>query len=257
MRIGYHASHEQFPPGRLLELVQHAESAGFEGVLCSDHFYPRSELQGESGFAWAWLGAAMQATALPFGVVNAPGQRYHPAIIAQAAATLAEMFPGRFWVALGSGQLLNEAITGDRWPVKAQRNERLRESADIIRRLWAGQTVTHYGHVTVEDAKLYTRPRRSPALIGAAITAKTAEWIGDWADGLITISHPVEELQGVIDAFRRGGGEAKPMYLKVQVSYHRDEKMARQAAAGSGGPEARLQPAFLDGEKGILCPGDR
>lgn len=230
MIIGYHASHEQFPPGALRELVQQAEAAGFGGVLSSDHFYPWSEQQGESGFAWSWLGAAMQATSLPFGVVNAPGQRYHPAIIAQAAATLEAMFPGRFWVALGSGQLMNEAITGDRWPPKVQRNERLRESADIIRRLWAGETVTHHGHVTVEEARLYSLPLRPPPIIGAAITAKTAEWIGGWADGLITISHPAEEMNGVLDAFRRGGGEGKPMYLKAQVSYHRDEKAARQGA---------------------------
>ena len=112
VKIGYHSSHEQFKPSTLLKNVQMAELAGFTAALSSDHFYPWSENQGESGFAWSWLGAAMQATSLSFGVVNAPGQRYHPAIIAQAAATLAEMFPNRFWVAMGSGQLLNEGITG-------------------------------------------------------------------------------------------------------------------------------------------------
>ncbi len=80
--------------------------------MCSDHFHPWTERQGQSGFAWSWLGAAMQATRLPFGVVCAPGQRYHPAIVAQAAATLASMYPGRFWVAFGTGQNLNEHITG-------------------------------------------------------------------------------------------------------------------------------------------------
>ncbi len=94
--IGYHASHEQFPPSRLLALTRGAEEAGFTAAMCSDHFHPWSERQGHSGFAWSWLGAALQAGRLPFGVVNAPGQRYHPAVIAQAAATLAEMFPGRF-----------------------------------------------------------------------------------------------------------------------------------------------------------------
>jgi len=230
MMIGYHASHEQFSPRELSKLAQQAEMTGFQGVLSSDHFYPWSDAQGQSGFAWSWLGAAMQSTSLPFGIVCAPGQRYHPAIIAQAAATLEDMFPGRFWIALGSGQLLNEAITGDRWPAKTLRNARLQECAGIIRRMWAGETVTHYGHVTVEQAKLYTRPHRPPPIIGAAITAETAEWIGGWADGLITISHPVEEMTEVLDAFRRGGGEGKPLFLKVQVSYHRDEKMARQGA---------------------------
>ena len=86
--------------------------------MCSDHFAPWSNNQGQSGFAWAWLGAALQATSMPFGVVNAPGQRYHPAIVTQAAATLAETFPGRFWVAVGSGQALNGHIIGDAWPKK-------------------------------------------------------------------------------------------------------------------------------------------
>jgi coenzyme F420-dependent glucose-6-phosphate dehydrogenase len=117
--IGYHASHEQFRPGDLLRYVQLAEQAGFGAAMCSDHFHPWSERQGQSGFAWAWLGAALEATSLSFGLVNAPGQRYHPAIIAQAAATLADMFPGRFWIAVGSGQALNEHITGERWPSKA------------------------------------------------------------------------------------------------------------------------------------------
>jgi len=85
--VGFHASHEQIHPGALLEAVQQAEAAGFGAAMCSDHFGPWSERQGHSGFAWSWLGAALATTSLRFGVVNAPGQRYHPAIIAQAAAT--------------------------------------------------------------------------------------------------------------------------------------------------------------------------
>ena len=110
--VGWHASHEQVAPSRLLDAVRRAEEAGFDAAMSSDHFSPWSERQGESGFAWSWLGAAMATTALPFGIVNAPGQRYHPAIIAQAAATLAEMFPDRLWVALGTGEYSNEHITG-------------------------------------------------------------------------------------------------------------------------------------------------
>ena len=94
---GIHASHEQIHPSRLLAAVTRAESAGFAAAMSSDHFSPWSERQGQSAFAWSWLGAALQATSLPFGVVNAPGQRYHPAIIAQAIGTLAAMYPGRFW----------------------------------------------------------------------------------------------------------------------------------------------------------------
>lgn len=229
-KFAYHASHEQFKPLELLQYAQMAYQAGFQGISCSDHFHPWSETQGQSGYAWSWLGAAMQAVPLPFGVVCAPGQRYHPAIIAQAVATLASMFPQRFWVALGSGQALNEKITGEPWPSKEQRNARLKECVDVIRALWAGETVTHYGLVRVEEAKLYTRPEIPPLIIGAAITPQTAEWVGSWADGLITISHPYEMLKEVVNAFRRGGGEEKPMYLKVQLSYAEDQETALREA---------------------------
>src|SRR5436190_24023703 len=123
--VGWHASHEQIAPSGLLAAVRHAESVGFDSAMSSDHFSPWSERQGESGFAWSWLGAAMSSTTLPFGIVTAPGQRYHPAIIAQAAATLTEMFPHRLWVALGTGEFSNEHITGQPWPAKATRNRRL------------------------------------------------------------------------------------------------------------------------------------
>ncbi|MBF2063606.1 MAG: TIGR03885 family FMN-dependent LLM class oxidoreductase [Calothrix sp. C42_A2020_038] len=229
-KFSYHASHEQFKPSELLKYAQMAYQAGFNGISSSDHFYPWSERQGESGYAWSWLGAAMQAVPLPFGVVCAPGQRYHPAIIAQAAATLAEMFPQRFWIALGSGQALNENITGEAWPSKEKRNARLKECVDIIRALWAGETVTHNGLVRVEMAKLYTRPEIPPLIVGAAITPQTAEWVGSWADALITVSHPYEMLKEVVNAFRRGGGEGKAMYLKVQLSYAKDEETALQEA---------------------------
>ena len=159
VKVGYHASHEQFKPSQLLKYVQQAEKAGFNLCLSSDHFYPWSEKQGESGFAWSWLGAAMQATPnLSYRIVCAPGQRYHPAIIAQAAATLAEMFPNRFCLTVGSGQALNEQITGEKWPSKSERNQRLKECVDIIRGLWLGETRTHRGIVSIEEANLYTRP---------------------------------------------------------------------------------------------------
>src|SRR5918997_5840753 len=141
--VGLHCSHEQIPPSRLLEHARHAEAAGFGALMCSDHFSPWSERQAESGFAWSWLGAAMGATNLPFGVVNAPGQRYHPAIIAQAIGTLGVMYPGRFWAALGTGEASNEHITGDGWPRKDLRNQRLRECVDVIRALLAGEEVSH------------------------------------------------------------------------------------------------------------------
>jgi coenzyme F420-dependent glucose-6-phosphate dehydrogenase len=229
-KFGFHASHEQFAPSTLLEYVQLAERAGFRAGMCSDHFHPWSERQGHSGFAWSWLGAALQATNLSFGVVNAPGQRYHPAIIAQAAATLAEMFPGRFWIAVGSGEALNEQITGDSWPPKNERNDRLLECVHVMRALWAGETVNHDGLVRVRDAKLYSRPKQPPLLIGAAITADTAEWVGSWADGLITAGNDHASLRKTIEAFRAGGGEGKPAFLQSAISYAPTREEALAAA---------------------------
>lgn len=184
-RFGFHASHEQLPPGELLRAVREAEEAGFELGMCSDHFAPWSHNQGHSGFAWAWLGAALQATSMPFGVVTAPGQRYHPAVIAQAAATLCEMYPERFWMALGSGQALNEHITGEAWPKKSERNARLLECVEVMRALFAGETVSHEGRVRVDRARLYSLPETPPELVGAAVTPDTARWVGG---GLMPLS---------------------------------------------------------------------
>jgi coenzyme F420-dependent glucose-6-phosphate dehydrogenase len=147
-RFGYHVSHEQFAPSDLLQWTKRAEEAGFDCAMSSDHFHPWSERQGQSGFAWSWLGAAMEATNLPFGIISAPGYRYHPAVIAQGAATLAQMYPDRLWLAFGSGEAINEYITGAAWPDKHERNARLLECAQIIRALLAGETVTHRGRVT-------------------------------------------------------------------------------------------------------------
>ncbi|KQM09976.1 5,10-methylene tetrahydromethanopterin reductase [Methanomassiliicoccales archaeon RumEn M1] len=230
VRIGYHCSHEQFPPSTLLRLVARAERAGFNAALSSDHFKPWSERNAESGYAWSFLGAAMHATSIPFGVVCAPGQRYHPAVVAQGVATLEEMFPGRFWVALGSGQLLNEGITGQGWPPKDVLNERLAQSAMVIKRLLRGEEVTHRGPIRVERARLYTRPRKAPPVLGAAQTEATAELIGRWADGMITTSRPPEQLRGMIEAFRRGGGEGRPIVVKCQISYSRDGERADREA---------------------------
>ena len=216
--IGFHASHEQIHPRALLEAVCHAEQVGFDAAMCSDHFAPWSERQGHSGFAWSWLGAALQATGLSFGVVNAPGQRYHPAIVAQAIGTLAAMYPGRFWAALGSGEAANEHVTGDAWPRKDVRNARLRESVEVIRALLAGEEVSHDGLVRVDRARLWTRPEQPPALVGAAVSVETARWCAEWADGLITVNAPTEHLRRMIDAYRGAGGRG-PLHLQVHLSW--------------------------------------
>src|SRR5918995_5676032 len=222
--VAFHASHEQVPPSRLLEAVMAAEEAGFQGATSSDHLAPWSERQGHSGYAWAWLGAAMQATSFPFGVVTAPGQRYHPVEIAQAIATLGEMFPGRFWAALGSGEALNEHVTGDRWPAKPDRDRRLLECVEIIRALLRGEEVTHHGLVTVDRALVWSLPVTTPQLFGAAVSEETARTVGGWADGLITVNQPLEQLRRVIDAFREGGGDGKPVAVQVHLSWAEDEE---------------------------------
>jgi probable non-F420 flavinoid oxidoreductase len=229
-RVGFHCSHEQIPPSRLLEAVRHAERAGFAAAMSSDHFVPWSERQGQSGFAWSFLGAALAMTGLTFGVVNAPGQRYHPAIVAQAIASLNEMFPQRLWVALGTGEASNEHITGAGWPPKAQRNARLLECVEVMRALFRGEEVTHHGHVRVDRARLWTLPAQSPVLIGPAVSPETAGWVGGWADGLVTVNQPPEKLRAVLDAFRSNGGEGKRTALQVHLSWAPTEQQALDIA---------------------------
>lgn len=237
--IGYHASHEQFSPSELKDLVLLAEEAGFQALKCSDHFQPWSERQGQSGYAWSWLGAAMQASSLPMGVISAPGYRYHPAVLAQAAATCGEMFPDRLWLALGSGQAINESITGEAWPEKPERNARLLECASIIRALFAGETVTHRGRVTVIEAKLYTRPAQAVPLIGAAVTKETAALVASWADGLLTTSGgDIETTREVIAAFRDAAGDDRPVYVQHALSWADSEDEAYRNALDQWAPAA-------------------
>jgi probable non-F420 flavinoid oxidoreductase len=225
--IGFHCSHEQIHPRTLLEDVQRAEQVGFDAAMSSDHFVPWSERQGHSGFAWSWLGAALATTNLPFGVVNAPGQRYHPAIVAQALGTLGAMFPGRIWAALGSGENSNESITGAPWPPKPVRNRRLAECVDVIRRMLAGEEVTHDGLVTVRGARLWSPPRLAPELVGPAVTAQTAGWVAGWADGLITVNQDHVTLRRLVEAYRDNGGRGR---LRLQVHLCWDPSQERAEA---------------------------
>ena len=160
-------------------------------------------------------------------MVNAPGQRYHPAIVAQAIGTLGAMFPGRFWAALGTGEASNEHITGERWPRKELRKRRLRECVDIIRALLAGEEVSHDGLVTVDRARLWSRPDVPPKLVGAAVSVETARWCAEWADGLITVNGPVDRLREVVGAYRDAGGRGETA-LQVHLSWAEsdDEAMA-------------------------------
>jgi probable non-F420 flavinoid oxidoreductase len=193
--------------------------------MSSDHFSPWSERQGESGFAWSFLGAALATTQLPFGVVNAPGQRYHPAIIAQAIATLAQMFPGRFWAALGSGEASNERVTGEEWPRKDVRDQRLVECVDVIRRLLNGEEVNHDGLVRVNRARLWTLPDTVPDLVGPAVTPETAARHAAWADGLVTVNQSREALGKILHAYREAGGRG-PARLQIHLSWAPTEEEA-------------------------------
>ena len=217
-RIGFHASHEQISPKQLLADAQHAERVGFDMAMCSDHFAPWSERQGHSGYTWAWLGAALATTSLSFGCVAAPGQRYHPAIMAQKIATLAQMFPGRFWTALASGEAMNESVTGERWPAKPIREARLDECVSIIRRLLEGEEVSHQGLVTVDRARLWDRPDERPLLVAPAVSPESAARVAAWADGLITVNQPIETLREVIDAYRGAGGQGS-VALQLHLSW--------------------------------------
>jgi probable non-F420 flavinoid oxidoreductase len=228
--FGLHCSHEQHPPSALLRHAKLAAQAGFSAAMCSDHFHPWSERQGQSGFTWSWLGAALEATPLSFGTVCAPGQRYHPAVIAQAAATLAEMYADRLWLAIGSGEALNESITGESWPPKAERNARLEESARIMRELWAGETVDVRGRVRASRARLYSRPANPPLLLGAALTPDTARQVGRWADGMITAAGSPEAMRATVDAFRETAGADKPMFLQVALTFAPSHEEAAAAA---------------------------
>src|SRR5215471_6917301 len=159
--LGYAAMFEQFHPTDLLRWSRQAEDAGFGGVMASDHFHPWTSQQGQSAFVWAWLGAlGVQTSRVRFGTgVTAPGFRYHPAILAQAAATLAAMFPGRFWFGIGAGEALNEHVVGRYWPEAPTRLQLLEEAIEVIQQLFSGKTVRYSGSfVTLESARLYTLP---------------------------------------------------------------------------------------------------
>lgn len=233
MKVGYHCSHEQFSPSDLLEHCQIAEKSGFQCAMSSDHIAPWSENQGHSGNVWSWLGAALHATKIPYGSLAIPGGwRYHPVVLAQSIATLAQIFPGRIpWIAAGSGEALNENMVGLGWPDKDERHLRLKTGVEMMRALWRGETITQKsGAIKAEEARLYSLPVVSPKIYGAALTAKTAEWLGGWADGLITTRQDPALMKEIISAFHKGGGTEKPLIVQMQVSWDSTLDQARQNA---------------------------
>jgi G6PDH family F420-dependent oxidoreductase len=227
VRIGYFLATEEFTPAELIAQARAAERAGFHGLWISDHYHPWNAEQGESPFVWTVLGALAEATTdLPVTTaVTCPTVRIHPAVVAQATATTAAMFEGRFQFGVGSGEALNEHIFGDPWPVADVRLEMLEEAIGLIRRLWSGEIVNHDGrHYHVEHAQLYTLPGRPPPILVSGFGPKAADVAGRVGDGYC-ITMPDAEL---ISRFRSGGGDGKPVQAGLKVCYASDEAEARQ-----------------------------
>jgi len=229
VELGYTLSSEEFPPNELVKHAQKAESLGFTFAGISDHFHPWLDQQANSPFAWTTLGgvAATTSTLNVITGVTCPLIRYHPAIIAQAAATVAAMMPGRFSLGVGTGENLNEHIIGTRWPPIAVRQEMLEEAVDLIRQLWQGGYQSHRGvYYTVDNARIYTLPEQLPPVIVAASGQESATMAGKIGDGLISVAPNTE----VVKTFEQNGGEGKPKYAQVTVCWAKDEQSARETA---------------------------
>jgi coenzyme F420-dependent glucose-6-phosphate dehydrogenase len=234
-KIGYAASLEQFHPTDLLDWCAQAEAAGFSaGVMVSEHFHPWTPKQGQSAFAWSFMGALGLRTSLPFGTgVTCPSFRYHPAVVAHAAATLGAMFPGRFWLGLGAGEALNEHITGQKWPEIGTRSAMLFEAIEIINKLFSGEVVRHRGqHFVLESARLYTRPEKPVPIYVATAGPLNAKRTGRLADGMITVGAADAKLKELwencdIGAREAGKDPAKmPKILQLHFSWAPTEEEA-------------------------------
>jgi G6PDH family F420-dependent oxidoreductase len=225
VRIGYFLAAEEFTPAQLLEQARAAERAGFHGLWISDHYHPWNSEQGQSAFVWTVLGALAEATSdlRVATAVTCPTVRIHPAVIAQAAATTAAMFEGRFLFGVGSGEALNEHILGDPWPPADIRLGMLEEAIELIRALWTGDTVTRVGrHYRVEQAKLWTRPEEPPPILVSGFGPKAVDLAARIGDGYCTTG-PDEEL---ISRFRSNGGGDKLVQAGMKVCYGPDEAEA-------------------------------
>lgn len=224
--LGYALSSEEHGPNALARNAARAEAIGFEFALVSDHYHPWVGRQGESPFVWTTLGGVARETeSLRVGTgVTCPTMRIHPAIVAQAAATTAEMFDGRFFLGLGTGERLNEHVLGDRWPPHHVRLEMLEEATAVIRDLWSGETTSHDGeHYTVENARLFTLPDERPEIAVAAGGTHAARAAGRIGDAVVTTS-PNEEVAGT---FRDAGGDGR-RYGQATVCWAETESEGRE-----------------------------
>jgi coenzyme F420-dependent glucose-6-phosphate dehydrogenase len=230
-QIGYAAMLEQFHPTEAVELSAYAETKGFSGVMAADHFQPWVPAQGQSAFVWSVLTAIGERTTGDFGPgVTAPSFRWHPALVAQASATLAAMYPGRHWLGLGSGEALNEHIVGGYWPEVAERINRMFEAVEVINKLFtasaAGKDTKHSGEFfKLESTRLWTMPEQRPEVLIATAGPVTAKRAGRTVDGLITVGAPLEKISGLFQRFDEGQREAgkdpskAPKVLQVHLSW--------------------------------------
>jgi coenzyme F420-dependent glucose-6-phosphate dehydrogenase len=235
LQLGWKAGTEQYAPAELLEYAVLAEQAGFDSISASDHFHPWSEI-GQACFVWSWLGAVAAKTrriALGTGV-TCPILRYHPAIVAQAAATLACLAPGRSFLGIGTGEALNEYSAAAQWPAYKVRQAQTAEAIEVIRALWSGENITHKGvYYQTRQAKLYTRPKQSLPLYVSTMVPNSAGFAGKYGDGLVTVGGEEPETYREIfanfeAAAQKAGKEPKrlPRMIEIGVAYTDDEEKA-------------------------------
>jgi coenzyme F420-dependent glucose-6-phosphate dehydrogenase len=225
--LGYALSSEEHDPRQLVKNARRAEQLGFDFLLISDHFHPWVPQQGQSSFVWSVLGGIAHATEhIQVGTgVTCPIMRFHPALTAQAAATVAAMMPGRFFLGLGTGEYLNEHIFGQPWPRIETRQEMLMEAIHIIRELWQGEEYSYEGaYFTVRDARIYTLPEELPPIFVAASGTESAELAAEVSDGLISTTSGDE----LVKAFKNAGGSEKPRYGMLKVCWASSEADARE-----------------------------
>jgi coenzyme F420-dependent glucose-6-phosphate dehydrogenase len=223
--LGFALSSEDHPPQALVRQAALAERAGFTFALVSDHYHPWVDAQGESPFVWSTLGGIAEATEkIRVGTgVTCPMIRIHPAIVAQAAATVAAMMPGRFFLGVGTGENLNEHVLGDRWPLPDERLEMLEEAVEVMRLLWRGGEQTHRGrHYTVDHARVYTLPDDPPDVYVAGSAPKAAELAGRIGDGFISTAPDAE----LVKAF----GNGKPKVGMMHCAFDEDAKKGLERA---------------------------
>ncbi|MFN0281903.1 MAG: TIGR03557 family F420-dependent LLM class oxidoreductase [Kineosporiaceae bacterium] len=231
LTIGYAAMLEQFGPQEVVGYTALAEQHGFSGCMAADHFQPWVPAQGQAAFVWNVLTAVGERTVGDMGPgVTCPSFRFHPAIVAQAAATLETMYPGRSWLGVGSGEALNEHVIAGYWPEAGERSLRMFEAIEIVKKLFdaslAGKDVKHEGRFfKLESTRLWTMPDTAPPVLVATAGPINARKTGRFADGIITVGAPLEKIGGLFDRFAEGAREAgkdpdtMPKVLQLHLSW--------------------------------------